>query len=64
MLLTCLVFSTVVAWPLGVGLIITFLSSQLLINCLSSMTAKISFTRSQALNSVSSILQESVDGFY
>ena len=63
MLLTCLVFSTVVAWPLGVGLIITFLSSQLLINCLSSMTAKISFTRSQALNSVSSILQESVDGF-
>ena len=63
MLLTCLVFSFAKAWPLGVGLIIAFLSSQLLISCLSSITAKISFARSQALNKVSSILQESVDGF-
>lgn len=63
MLLTCLVFSLVVAWPLGVGLIVTFVSSQLLINCLSSLTAKISFVQSQALNKVSSIMLESMDGF-
>ena len=63
MLLTCFVFSLVVAWPIGVGLLVIFLSAQLVINCLSSMTAKVSFSRSQALNKVSSILKEAIDGF-
>ena len=63
MLLTCLVFSLVVAWPIGVGLLVIFFSTQLVLNFISSMTAKVSFARSQALNKVSSMLKEALDGF-
>lgn len=63
MMLTCLVFSLVVAWPLGVGLLLVVLTSQLILNCVSTVTSKASFAKSQALSKVSGMLKEALDGF-
>ena len=63
MLATCIVYTLVMVWPLGIPLAIVFVTAQLIVHFVSVKLSDHSFAKSQATNKLCDILKEEIDGF-
>ena len=63
MLVTCIGYALYVIWPIGLPLGVVFVSMRLLIQWVSSILDKHSFSKMQAQKKLCDILKETVDGF-
>ena len=63
MLAALLLFALVVAWPVGIPLAFLFIGGQVLLNIMASRLSNHSFARSQAINKLSDVLKEQIDGY-
>ena len=64
MLLTCIAFTLMNSWVLGLALTAVVLLSQLIIQSVSSALSDHSFAKSQALSKLGNLLKEQIDGFH
>ena len=63
MLATCIVYTLVMVWPLGIPLAFVFVTAQLIVHFVSVKLSDHSFAKSQATNKLCDILKEEIDGF-
>lgn len=63
MLITCVVFTLVMVWPLGIPLAFVFVVTQVTVHSVSTWLSDHSFAKSQATNKLCDILKEKIDGF-
>ena len=64
MLLTCITYTLMMTWPLGLSLTVTVLVGQLFVNGVSANLSHQGFAKSQATNKLSNLLKEQIDGFH
>ena len=64
MLLTCITYTLMMTWPLGVSLTVTVIIGQVFVNSVSANLSHQGFAKSQATNKLSNILKEQIDGFH
>ena len=64
MLLTCITYTLMMTWPLGLSLTVTVVIGQLFINSVSANLSHQGFAKSQATNKLSNLLKEQIDGFH
>ena len=64
MLITCITYALITAWPLGLGLTAVFLIGQIVANVVSSVFSDHGFAKSQATNKLCNLLKEQIDGFH
>ena len=63
MFLALIVFSLILAWPIGIPLAFIFIGSQILVHFISSRLSDHSFAKGQATNKLTDIMKEEIDGF-
>lgn len=63
MLVVCVVYAIVIIWPVGLPLGFVFISMRLTIQWISTILAKHSFAKMQAVNKLLDIVKETIDGF-
>ena len=63
MLATCIIYTVVIVWPLGIPLAFVFVTTQLIVHFVSVQLSDHSFAKSQATNKLCDILKEEIDGF-
>ena len=64
MLLTCIAFTMMNYWPLGLAVMAVVLFGQLIVQGVLSALSDHGFAKSQALNKLSNLLKEQIDGFH
>ena len=63
MLLTCIVYAIVIVWPIGIPLALVYISTTIFTHWISTIIAQYNFVKMQALNKVTDLLKETIDGF-
>ena len=64
MLITCITYTLMMTWPLGVSLTVIIVVGQLFVNTVSANLSHQGFAKSQATNKLSNLLKEQIDGFH
>ena len=64
MLITCITYTLVTAWPLGVSLMFVILIGQLIVHTVSVKFSDHGFAKSQVTNKLCNILKEQIDGYH
>ncbi len=64
MLLTCITYTLMMAWPLGLPLTVIVVFGQVVVNSVSANLSHQGFAKSQATSKLSNLLKEQIDGFH
>ena len=64
MLLTCITYTLMMSWPLGLALTVIVVAGQVVVNSVSANLSHQGFAKSQATNKLSNLLKEQIDGFH
>lgn len=64
MLLTCITYTLMMTWPLGLSLTVIVVIGQVVVNSISANLSHQGFAKSQATSKLSNLLKEQIDGFH
>ncbi len=63
MLITLIVYASIIVWPIGASLAVVFVINQFLVYFISTRLSNHSFAKSQATSKLTDIVKEEIDGF-